>query len=77
MTKRSRSLVFGGLLAFLAGAGLFAQPKVRVPGQSAAPAKLSVVEATTPTAVAVSPGPEPWYTVFGTSEVIGFIEPCG
>ena len=28
-------------------------------------------------AVVVTPGPEPWYTVFGTGEVVGYIEPCG
>ena len=27
--------------------------------------------------VKVPPGPEPWFTIFGTSEVVGYIEPCG
>ena len=27
--------------------------------------------------VTVQPGPEPWFTLFGTGEVIGYIEPCG
>ena len=51
--------------------GAKAGEKVAVPTisvQAAAPGEGSVT---------VLPGPDPWYTVFGTGEVIGFIEPCG
>ena len=27
--------------------------------------------------VTIQPGPEPWFTIFGTGEVVGYIEPCG
>ena len=27
--------------------------------------------------VVVTPGPEPWYTLFASGEVVGYIEPCG
>src|SRR5881409_3205814 len=80
---RRFALVLLGLIV-LGAAGLFAQPKLQTtspgapgaPPAPSAPPKLSVA-APQGGQIAVPPGPEPWYTVFGTGEVIGYIEPCG
>ena len=77
MLKRSRQLLINGLLSSFAAAGIYAQPKLNAPAQPVAPPKLAIADSATPAPLTVAAGPEPWYTVFGTSEVIGFIEPCG
>jgi hypothetical protein len=70
-------------LALVACGLLFAQPNIPVrpdqlPGR---PPQMALPSAQTPAAeqapIAVVPGPDPKYTLFGTSEVIGYVEPCG
>jgi hypothetical protein len=66
------------LIGLAAASGLLAQTRIDVEGGDSAPMKVTAPEpgkASQP--VTVAPGPEPWYTVFGTGEVIGYIEPCG
>ena len=77
MTERSRLLIIGCSLGLFATALLLAQPKPEAPKASPTAPKLTAAEATPTPEVTVRSGPEPWYTVFGTSEVVGFIEPCG
>jgi hypothetical protein len=81
VTSRSRFLLFGLLFAVLAIYAPLAQQKLNLPIQQepGQPKKVVLPEAPVPETVtaAVVPGPEPWYTVFGTGEVVGYIEPCG
>ena len=84
MTSRPRAVLVAASLLALAVTGLFAQPKVPVgeqPAPAPQPAPPKIPVGPPPQAgeasVKVAPGPEPWYTVFGTGEAIGYIEPCG
>jgi len=84
IARRRVVLVGFGLaaLAALAGRTLVAQPqKIAPPAQAGRPPKMAVPPglAAPPSigAVVVTPSPEPWYTVFATGEVVGYIEPCG
>src|SRR5207244_13280292 len=82
LTFRLRSLLVCVLLLTLAVAGLSAQEKVPIgdsppPAPPAAPATVPITAPAGAGTVVVSPGPEPWYTVFGTGAVVGFIEPWG
>ena len=82
LTSRLRLSLAGlavGLITILAP---FAQQKLNLPVQQepGQPKKMVLPEAPPApegTAVTVAPAPEPWYTVFGTGEVVGYIEPCG
>ena len=70
-------------LACLAIGAFVAQPKLTAPAPGTPPSMtLTTPNAPSPTAegqsnVVVTPGPEPWYTLFTTGEVVGYIEPCG
>ena len=77
MTDCSRLFIVGIVSSLFATALPMAQPTPEGPKAAVAPPKISVSEASPTTEVTVRAGPEPWYTVFGTSEVVGFIEPCG
>ena len=79
---RIRRLAIAAALACLAIGAFVAQPKVTLPG----PGKPPELTLTTPNPTAtegegatvkVTPGPEPWYTLFTSGEVVGYIEPCG
>ena len=80
----SRFPLVAMVLGLLACGELMAQPTIPVrpaeqlPGR---PKQMVVPTAPPPTGetapVTVPAGPDPWYTLFGTGEVIGYIEPCG
>lgn len=75
---RFRELSIGITVVLCAVAGLSAQPKVPITDKPASVPTVSITPGLPGEGVVtVSPGPEPWYTVFGTGEVVGFIEPCG
>jgi len=70
-------------LAAIAGTLIFAQSPVlvrpdRAPGR---PPQMVVPQTPPPTGdaapISIVPGPDPWYTLFATGEVVGYIEPCG
>ena len=84
MIVRSRIPGVAIVVAMLACGALMAQPTIplRPAGpQAGKPPQMVVPTAPPPTGdttpVTVPPGPDPWYTLFGTGEVIGYIEPCG
>ena len=52
-------------------------PSPLQPGKSGKFVYSSTAPATEGDAVTVPPGPDPWYSLFSTGEVIGYIEPCG
>src|SRR5262245_2234033 len=72
-----RTVLAAAILIALASPVFLAEPqKIGAPGPGK-PAKLSVPGflGAPPTAdIAVTPSTEPWYTIFGTGEVVGFIE---
>ena len=69
-------------LALAAGGVAAGQPTVTVRQEPGKPPQV-VLPVTPPPpqgeppSATVTPGPDPWYTVFGTGEVVGYIEPCG
>ena len=71
------------VLACLAVGAFVAQPKLTVPAPGKPPSMtIAIPNQPSPTAegqptVTVTSGPEPWYTLFTTGEVVGYIEPCG
>jgi len=83
LNTRIRRITIGALLACLAIGGFVAQPKITAPVPGKPPSlTLTAPNAPPPTTegeatVKVVPGPEPWYTLFTTGEVVGYIEPCG
>lgn len=84
LTSRIRRFAIAAVLAGLAVGAFIAQPKVVAPGGGKPPTiTLDVPNAATPSqalgsaTAKVTPGPEPWYTLFTTGEVVGYIEPCG
>ena len=81
MNRRMRpvlaSLAIGGFAFYAA----IAQQKLNLPVEQKPGEPKKVLLPEGPPAegamMSVVPGPEPWYTVFGTGEVVGYIEPCG
>ena len=76
-----RRLLVTAALACLAVGAFIAQPKLTapIPGK---PPSMTLTDLNAPgpppqTSATVTPGPEPWYTLFTTGEVVGYIEPCG
>lgn len=83
LTPRLRRLVIAAALVCAALGVFAAQPKTPRPDPSA-PFKLTLPQPNPPPpaldaqgSVTVTPGPEPWYTLFASGEVVGYIEPCG
>jgi hypothetical protein len=72
-----RSLTAGLSAGVLATAVAWAQPSVLIQNPPSAAPTVNINQNAVVPPVTVAPGPEPWYTVFTTGEVIGFIEPCG
>lgn len=78
MTSRPRSALAALAVVLVEWSGPSAQPKVDLNDGPAAPRKNVAPATRVPgSPVTVDKGPDPWYTVFGTGEVVGFIEPCG
>ena len=81
MTSRVRKMLTGLVLGLLAMYVALAQQKLTLPIQQTPGQPKKMVLAEAPplegASVHVVPGPEPWYSVFATGEVVGYIEPCG
>jgi hypothetical protein len=80
---RIRRILIAAALTGLAIGAFVAQPKVTLPGGGKPPElTLTTPNQAPPTTegevtARVTPGPEPWYTLFTSGEVVGYIEPCG
>lgn len=82
VTPHLARLAIPAILACLAIGAFVAQPKI-----TPAPGKPPALTLTMPNqpppstegqvTATVTPGPEPWYTLFTSGEVVGYIEPCG
>ena len=83
LTLHLRRLTVIAALACLAIGAFVAQPKLTAPTPGKPPSMtLTTTNQPSPTTegqptAKVTPGPEPWYTLFTTGEVVGYIEPCG
>jgi len=81
LSSRVRVLLTGLTIGLLAIPALLAQQRLNLPIQQTPgqPKKMVLPEAPPAEGIAVHvvPGPEPWYTIFSTGEVVGYIEPCG
>ena len=77
MPESMRALTAGLAAGVLAIAGAWAQPSVQIQNPPSAAPTVNINANAVMPPVTVAAGPEPWYTIFATGEVIGFIEPCG
>jgi hypothetical protein len=80
VNRRLRLVIFAVALGLLAAGVAVTQPKVALPKAGKLPEATLTTPLQPPPAeggATVTPGPEPWYTLFATGEVVGYIEPCG